>query len=559
MGHDGASNYEDWGVNDPSTWDEGKLSLMRNLGSVLIYLYVFVLGAVFLNRIRSRKASAPMKPWLTCFLDTILEVPSLMKVGPWGRDNSIMVALDAAMAETKLADFGLDGEGEGEGEGNPNTKDNHNNKKKSTAAGAKDPYGFVERYDASCKKGIMKIKAKYSPLGYLLSYRTIHRRMVTRLRHVDYMKKHPNVGRIPVKKPVFVIGFPRTGTTFLHEMLTVHKKVRTHYTWEQYDHVPGTDSESCVALREDRRKRYTANKGTFNTTMKIIGDDIQSIHRIGYDDPEECTTPCAFELPYAIGALPLYILAAKDVLPMGCGKAFEFYKEYLQMITWQSRGEVDGLQVGEKVFDHIPRAEEAKVDSNMQQRPESLEGDMRWMLKCPFHLPYLEELFETFPDATVVWTHRDPVECIASACSLYYTLGTMALEVDSIDKKALGRAVMEYTKLSLDKAHETIEKLKGKGRGGHVIHIRYQDNVKDPNGTVNGIMREVGLVNNQEEAESYKRSLDSYLARNKAFNDKTKSKKGGGHRYTLDEYGLTDDEVRRVFRSYTDKYRLCEK
>ena len=81
------------------------------------------------------------------------------------------------------------------------------------------------------------------------------------------------------------------------------------------------------------------------------------------------------------------------------------------------------------------------------------------MLKCPFHLPYLEELFTTFPDATVVWTHRDPVECIGSACSLYYTLAAMATEVDSIDKNAIGQGVMEYTRRSLDMAQKALRKL----------------------------------------------------------------------------------------------------
>lgn len=63
-----------------------------------------------------------------------------------------------------------------------------------------------------------------------------------------------------------------------------------------------------------------------------------------------------------------------------------------------------------------------------------------WMLKCPFHLPYLTELYAAFPDATVVWTHRNPVECIASACSLYETLLHMCCIPESISRHALGKA-----------------------------------------------------------------------------------------------------------------------
>ena len=170
----------------------------------------------------------------------------------------------------------------------------------------------------------------------------------------------------------------------------------------------------------------------------------------------------------------------------------------------------------------------------------------------------------------------------------------MALEAHEIDKKAIGRAVVEYTQLSLDKAHVTLEKLRtrrleastkdsqsstsspapkkglkvGEARvkgaqregEGHVIHVRYHDNVKDPRGTVEGILREVGLIHGDDEAASYQQSLDRYLARNKAANEKNKSKTGGhGHKYSLAEYGLDEEEVRSVFKAYTDKYRLCEK
>jgi hypothetical protein len=588
--------YEWWGATDlSSAWMEKTAPHWRRLGVGLFALYAAVLVFVAVWRAMTRRSRDPMKPLFTCLLDTVLEIPYLLKLGPWGQENSIMQAMERAMNETKLTDFGLeDPNDSGTWKTIRTPKKTGERRKSSVAPDWKDPYGFVERYETSRTEGLVKVNGIYSPIGYLLSYRTIHRRMVTRLKHVEYMKNHPNIQRIPVEKPVFVIGFPRTGTTFLHEMLSVHAGVKTHYTWEQYDHVPGTNSESSTDLRRDRENRYQTNKRVFDQQMRLVGDAIQSIHRIGYDEPEECTTPCAFELPYAIGALPLYIMAAQEVVPLGCGRAFDFYKEYLQMLTWQATGEVNELQIGAKTFKPVSSEEGANIDRAMQESPDALGSDKRWMLKCPFHLPYLDELFETFPDATVVWTHRDPVECIGSACSLYYTLAAMALEAHEIDKKAIGRAVVEYTQLSLDKAHATLEKLRtrrleastknsqsstsspapkrglkmGEARvkgaqregEGHVIHVRYQDNVKDPRGTVEGILREVGLIHGDGEAASYQQSLDRYLARNKAANEKNKSKTGGhGHKYSLAEYGLDEEEVRSVFKAYTDKYRLCEK
>ena len=521
-------------IDELESLGKDSLQWLRHIGWGAAIVYVAGLIALFVGRVISRKSIAPMKPFVTVVLDTLLEIPYLLNVGPWGKPNTIMQAMETAMSETRLTDFGHDGQPQ---------------------MSRSDSLGFVNRYETSQSSGLGKCKGRYSPLGYLLSFNTLKRRMVVRLRHVEYIKNHPQVSKIPVLKPVFVIGFPRTGTTFLHEMLTLNKKVKTHYTWEQCDHVPATQQETCSALREDRVKRYRGNRGDFDRKLHLVGDDIQAIHRIGYDEPEECTTPCALELPYAIGALPLYILAADEVIPLGCGKAFSFYKEYLQMLTWQSGGERIERQVGVKDFQAVSSTEEARIDKEMANAPGKLGKDHRWMLKCPFHLPYLEELFETFPDATVVWTHRDPVECIGSACSLYYTLAVMALEVDSIDKKAIGQGVVDYTKTSLDRAEASLRKLEKKGAS--IIHIRYQDNVQDPSGTVTGILKQTGIIESSQDEQEYKEELAAYLTRNKATNDKVKSKKGG-HTYSLADYGLDEAGVRATFKPYTDKYDLVE-
>lgn len=132
------------------------------------------------------------------------------------------------------------------------------------------------------------------------------------------------------------------------------------------------------------------------------------------------------------------------------------------------------------------------------------------MLKCPFHLPYIGALIKAFPDATIVWTHRNPVECIGSACSLYETLLEMAAHEDSINRVALGEAVLQYTEISLAKATETFSKLNlptklnsedaamGSGNevsdassGLKVIHVRYDDIINDPKKICHQIVEKV--------------------------------------------------------------------
>jgi hypothetical protein len=395
-----------------------------------VFTLSLVFGKLFIDLLR-RKRNNLHKKWPVIIIDTICSYLQAMKLSVWGQSNDVHSCLDMVIKATGLTDLG-----------------------------GKDSKTFLERYRLSRVLGMERCGCRFTPTGYALAMRAVHERMKYRLLFVEYLKNHPAIEATPLKEPIFVIGFPRTGTTFLHEMLGFHPSVRVHYTWEQMCPVPATDKESLESLEKDRKDRYRTNKTAFNLVMYLAGEDIQSIHRVGYDESEECTTPCAFELPYAISELPLYIFAAKEVIAAkGAGEAFAFYKKFLQLMAWQSSDRRD--------------------------------KDFTWMLKCPFHLPYLEELYQTFPGATVVWTHRDPAECIASACSLYETLLRVFMEESSIDRHALGKAVVEYTRLSLDMALNTFAKYEKKVK---VVHIRYADNVKNPKGCLAEICSKVSCL-----------------------------------------------------------------
>jgi hypothetical protein len=379
------------------------------LGGALIFLVRFII----------RRRANSNRPVLTILLDTLVEIPAALKIGPWKEPPNVHTALEMAFKETGLTDLG--------------TTD----------------MGFVERYAVAKTVGLERSHVRYSPMGTYVIQNSIMQRFTYRLRLVDYFKKHPSIADVKLKAPIFVIGFPRTGTTYLHELLGLNDGVRSHRSWEQLSPIPKTDDESIEAQEADRQKRYKTFKPVFDVVFKaLVHEKIQHIHRIEYDEPEECTIPCASELPWAMTELPFMVYACDKVFPLGAGSAFKMYRQFLQLMTWQAADRRD--------------------------------TDFTWMLKSPFHLPYLEALFKEFPDATVVWTHRDPSECIASACSLYETILEMGMEQSSIDRKILGEAVTKYTKLSLQKAEETLDKLQKNHQSIKMVHIRYMDNVKEP-------------------------------------------------------------------------------
>eukprot|EP00605_Chrysophyceae_sp_TOSAG23-4_P002749 GSChrysophyteH1.ASY1.ANO1.3032.1 assembled CDS len=243
--------------------------LLRKVGMYMMYAYILCVVGTFLGRFIYRSYNSPGKTTTACALDTLFEVPAILQVGPWGRDNGIQSALESAMKETALSDFGT-----GDTEYTPGV----------SAIGSEDRFGFIQRYLSTRKNGLQNSGLQYSPLGYLICGNNLHQRMCARLRHIEFMKKHPQIRDIPVENPIFVIGFPRTGTTFLHEMLGLHPQVKMHYTWEQMSYVPMTDVEDAVVQRDDRVKRYDSNVTRFKVLMHLVGDNVQKIHRIGYDE-----------------------------------------------------------------------------------------------------------------------------------------------------------------------------------------------------------------------------------------------------------------------------------
>lgn len=464
---------------------------MDNISIAIIGILILS-NIIFFNIIRNKYRN-PKRPVLACFLDIIISVLQFLRIGVWGKENTILSSLQSAVQfhKYKLTDLG------------------------GIDNGAK----MLQRYDITRKLGLERSEAKYTPLGYHITLVSLTERMKTRLGLIQYFKEHKNIEKIDVGKPVFIIGFPRTGTTFLHELLGLHPDVRMHYTWEQMDPVPRTNDESKVAQLKDRKIRYNSNKGRMNTFLGLVGDEIQSIHRLGYDDSEECTIPCAMELPWNILELPLMVYAAKEIIEMGAGETYDFYKKYLQLLAWQTN---------------------------------NTKSDLTWMLKCPFHLPYLKELADAFPGSTVVWTHRNPTECIASACSLYESILGMVMERNSINKIALGKAVMNYSELAMKKAMEAIPLIKSKI---NIEHVRYIDIVKSSK----EVCKKIAEATNLGFSVAYDNNITLYLQKNASEREKLKAKNKNEkelHTYSLEEYGLSKEIVEEKFAFYIKQFNL---
>lgn len=290
-----------------------------------------------------RKANYPEKSYFNCFLNVILTPMRMLKLGPYRQGKlDLEKAMKYAVKKTGLTDFG--------------------------------DLSFLGAYNSIFSTETHR-KLKLTNIGYIMYQIELNQTMLRRLTFLQYLKDCPEIVKVPVRSPVFVLGLPRTGTTFLHRLLSLDPAVRAPLLWELLAPIPKVRGESKVEVFEaDRNKRAKAMRKLIKQRQSMGDNALQHIHEIDADLPEECIMALTDELPIHLSCLYSCYTNTELFFKENTGKrvinAYAHYKKLLQLLSYQ---------VGEA---NEPR---------------------RWMLKCPIHLFYIKEIAAVFPDAKIVW------------------------------------------------------------------------------------------------------------------------------------------------------------
>jgi hypothetical protein len=232
------------------------------------------------------------------------------------------------------------------------------------------------------------------------------------------------------------------------------------------------------------------------------GTEFDKIHFVQADGPEECVLLQAHAFRDAQNGIELLMspyrewFARQDLRPM-----YHYYRDLLKLLDWQRPG-------------------------------------TRWLLKSPAHLWGLDVLVEMFPDACIIQTHRTPLETIGSYCSMMESL--MAIR-ESVDRTTLGRSVLEFMVASLARGLTA----RDGADPARFIDIRYEDFLGNPLETVRSIYRYFGLALTADTAAA----LAAHVARNPR-------QRHGTHEYSLEQFGLTPEEVRHRLARYIERFDL---
>ena len=161
-----------------------------------------------------------------------------------------------------------------------------------------------------------------------------------------------------------------------------------------------------------------------------------------------------------------------------------------------------------------------------------------WVLKG-FRGFRLKEFFGAYPDASLVWLHRDPVQVAASRTMMMANL--MEGIVGPIDLKAETKMHLEMTRASIA---NTISKPVCDDRSIH--HVRYRDFVSDPIGTIRDYCGFAGRELTPQGASA----MRNYLATNKGD-------RHGKFRYStkpLTDIGEDPDALHDEFRPLRERF-----
>jgi hypothetical protein len=305
-----------------------------------------------------------------------------------------------------------------------------------------------------------------------------------------------------IRKPIFVVGFPRTGTTLLHSLLAEDPAALAP-TW-LHSHEPSPPpGEGPIAA--ERAGRASREMGRFLDyvpgLLPLHPYWDKGIHAL-VEDEELFTLDFRNAYPSLLYRVPsLSVMVEIDQDSRG---AYRFHRELLQHLQWQT-------------------------------------GRRHWVLKGVGHQFLLDSLFETYPDALCIWPHRDPTAIQASTlaiCAVLYD----AISPGQIDWRQYARQWVERIKAGLD--HVLRSPLLNDDR---VLHLDFRSVTEDPIGAVRKIYQK-RAIELTSEAEGRMRA---WLA-----DPSNRTDRYGRYPYSYEPFGLSEDWVRELFSDYSRRFGL---
>ncbi len=294
----------------------------------------------------------------------------------------------------------------------------------------------------------------------------------------------------PVVRPIFVMGLPRSGTSFLHALLAEDPQSTVVRCWQAIHPYPDHPAAPAGAGPDSVQRQFSL--------FQWLTPELKNLHPFGARTPQECTELTAHSFQ---------------------SLRFDTTYEVPSYRRWLARtGHHQGYRAHKRFLQHLQPA-----------------GGARWVLKSPDHVFAMEALRAVYPDALIVFAHRDPLKVLPSVARLTQVLRRpFARKVDPIAVGAQIARDWGWGAGRMIAAHE--ESL---WPVSQVFHVHYKELTSDPAGTVRRLYAHFGL----ELTPAFAKRLEGYVAANPD---------GGYGRnvYRFEDFGLDPARERDRYRDY---------
>lgn len=341
-------------------------------------------------------------------------------------------------------------------------------------------------------------EAALTPLGRMMVQQEVGRCLANRLRVHDWRKRHPELDGERIERPIFIIGQGRTGTTILHELMTLDPNNRVPLTWEV--EAPTPPPETATYATDPRIQEAQQQ---LDQSERLI-PDFKRIHRMGGDLPQECVRFMAYEMVSVIFSVtwrtPTYARWCLHDADMA--KVYAAHRRFLQHLQSRHPGQ-------------------------------------RWMVKSPAHLWYLPHVVAEYPDARFIQTHRDPLKVLSSLTSLHVVLRKMGS--DDIDVTGIAKEWSEFLGVGYERSVDFRKTTSLPDE--RFVDLQFREFLSDPLGGVRRIYEQFDMELTPE-----------VEARMKHYIESNPDDRDGKHVHHYSELGLDAGAEREKVRRYQEYF-----
>lgn len=278
--------------------------------------------------------------------------------------------------------------------------------------------------------------------------------------------RHPEIDDEVVNAPVMVTGLPRSGTSILFEILAQDSRFGALLSWEV--EFPCPPPEAATYRSDPRIERAQERL----TRLNRLTPSFKSMHELGARIPCECGAAFYYSFMTegiaTYGDVPDYV--AYQSRKADWRATYRYHCRLLKLLQWKN-----------------PRS--------------------HWLLKSPPHMFHLEDLFSVFPDAKVVYAHRDPLRATASSTSLIGTLRWSRSD-KPFDPASFAQFLRpEVTAAGLGRIIDQIES--GRVPRSQIFNLQYADLMRQPLEAIRVLYRQMGVALDGDTEQGIRNFLDN--------------------------------------------------